>query len=224
MSALQSLVIILFCLGTIFFVFSFLAMTLSFNKTGSGKYNFLSFFPYELNQFKRNYKRSWIYEILIIFSSLLVLFSLVFYALFIHFEFHDIYQIYILLGMMFIAVFSFNLLFFIKMSAYKLHLVFAIIFAFSTLLTLVLELLLLTRNDVLGLNMSTPIINIIIIVLAIIFMLILICNPSYKSWAKLVKVDAQTYNRPKYNYLAILEWGSFISYLISFIPLIVSMF
>lgn len=224
MDAFQSIVLILIVAGVIVFIFSFLAMTLSFNKTGSGKYSFLSFFPYELNQFKRNSKRSWIYETLIIFASLLLGFSLIFYLLHVHFEIKDIYQLYILMIVMFIALLSFNLLFFIKLSAYKLHLVFAIIFAFSTLLSVVLELLLLGRNDVLGLNMSTPIINIIISVIAIVFMIVLICNPAYKSWAKLVKVDAQTYNRPKFNYLAILEWGAFIVHLVSYIPLIVSLF
>ena len=224
MHAFQSIVLVLVIAGIIVFVFSFLSMTLSFNKTGSGKYNFLSYFPFELNQFKRNSKKSWIYETLIIFSSLLLGFSLIFYLLYIHFDFRDIYQLYILMAVMFISLLSVNLLFFIKLSAYKLHLIFAIIFAFSTLLSVVLELLLLGRNDVLGLNMSTPLINIIISVVAIIFMIVLICNPSYKSWAKLVKVDAQTYNRPKYNYLAILEWGTFIVHLVSYIPLIVSFF
>ncbi len=224
MGVLESLILVLFIVGALVFVFSFLAMTLSFNKTGSGKYSFISYFPFELNQFKRNSAKSWIYEILIIFGSLLLGFSLIFYILYNHFELGNIYQLYLLVSVIFIALLSFNLLFFIKLSAYRLHLVFAIIFSFSTLLSLVLELLLLCRNDVLGLTMSTPIINIIIIVIAIVFMIILICNPSYKTWAKLVKVDAQTYNRPRFNYLAILEWGSFITFLITFIPIIVSLF
>ena len=75
-----------------------------------------------------------------------------------------------------------------------------------------------------GLSLVADVLDSSLIRFAIIFMIVLICNPSYKSWAKLVKVDAQTYNRPKYNYLAILEWGSFIVHLVSYIPLIVSFF
>jgi len=49
-------------------------------------------------------------------------------------------------------------------------------------------------------------------------------NPTYKNWSKMVKMNAEIYSRPQHCYLAIIEWGSFLSYLASFIPLIIMMF
>lgn len=204
--------------GTIVFILSFLFMTLSYNKTGSGKYNFFSRFPYELNQFKRHNKITAIYVTMMILASLLLLFGLVFYLL--YYYNHSI--LYFICAVIFVAIIAFNLLFFTKLSAYKLHLVLALIFYFSTLLTLVTELFCLTSNNVVVI--SNPVLNIIVIIITLLFMLIILINPTYKTWNKMVKVDAQTYNRPKYNYLAMLEWGSFLGFIISFFPLIVSLY
>ena len=193
-------------------------MTLTYNKTGSGKYSFLGNFPYELNQFKIHSKRSWIYEAMIIFSSLLLGFAIILFLI----NYYDRTILYFLFGVMIVALVSFNCLFFIKLSNYRLHIIFALIFYFSTFLTFVLELLLLTSNTLM--IISTPIINIIIGAIGVVFMAIILVNKNYKNWAKMVKIDAQTYNRPKYNYLAILEWGSFLALLLSYIPIIVALF
>ena len=46
-------------------------------------------------------------------------------------------------------------------------------------------------------------------------------NKNYKNWFKMVKVDAETYNRPKYCYLAILEWGTLLNLFLSFVPILI---
>lgn len=218
-NTITMLIISLSISGIILFIFSFLFMSIAFNKTGSGKYSFFKFFPYELNQFKRNHKKSYIYEIFIILSSLLVIFSLIFYSL----RFKETSVIYYLVFISILAIFSFNILFFIKLNNYKLHIAFALIFYVSTILTILSELFIFTNNNIPSFNVTnkTPI-YIINIVLTL-FMLILLLNPLYKKRNKMVKVGAD-YSRPKLNYLAILEWGTLLSYFISYISLIISLF
>lgn len=111
---------------------------------------------------------------------------------------------------------------FIKMSNVKLHLSFAIITAFSALLTSFLEFLFLSNYDYIIYNLIT--LNTILICINIILMIIIIFNPTYKKWYKMQKFDNQTIARPKYNYLAMLEWGSFLVILLNIIPLIISLF
>ena len=40
----------------------------------------------------------------------------------------------------------------------------------------------------------------------------------------MVKVDAETFNRPRFNYLAMLEWGNFIIYILNLLPIGIVMF
>ena len=69
-------------------------------------------------------------------------------------------------------------------------------------------------------QISTFVVSIILLI----FEFILMLNPKYKNWFKMVKVDAETYNRPKFCYLAILEWGTLLNLILSYIPIIVVMF
>jgi len=115
-------------------------------------------------------------------------------------------------------------LFFIKLSNYKLHIIFALIFYVLTILIYISVLFIFTNNNISNFNVGNKTPIYVINIIMIIIMLILLLNPSYKKWNKMVKVDAQTYARPKYNYLATLEWGTLLSYFISFIPLIISLF
>ena len=64
----------------------------------------------------------------------------------------------------------------------------------------------------------------IILILLMIFEFVLMLNPTYKNWAKMVKVDAETFNRPKKCYLAILEWGTFLNLLLSYIPIFIILY
>lgn len=212
--------IVLYLLGSLIILADILTMYLAFNKTGSGKYNFLSFFPYELNPFKRHNKVTYIYEVLFIIGSICLTLFLGYFC-FIH---SDKIVIYFISIIMFISLLSFNILFFIKLTNYRLHVGFAITFAFSTFLAVILEFLYFTKSEMIGLIISTPVINMVITCLCIVFMLILFLNKSYKDWAKMVKIDAQTYNRPKYNYLAMLEWGTLIVHIIAYLPFIVILF
>lgn len=214
----RNLFLILIPVGVIELVFTFLAMTFSYNRTGAKNFNFLTYFPFELNQFKRYQKSSWIYEILIILGSLILTFAFIFFGIYVVGE--KKYVALVIDIILFIALFSFNLLFFVKLSAYQLHLTLAIIFSFSTLLSSTLELILFTNVDAIGILTSFQQIFIIVVsTINIFYMFVLLFNPSYKNWAKMVKIDAQTFNRPKRCYLAILEWGSLIAFFIDFVPL-----
>lgn len=213
------LLVIAFVVAALVFVFNFLAMTIPFNKTGSDKYNFLRYFPFELNRFKRYQKSSYVFAILQFFASAVLITGAILFIC-VH---HETAVFYVLISSLIISIISFNCLTYIKLSNFKIHLVFASICSFSTVLTLVLEFLTLT-SDRGGIIISNPILNIIVIVLTLIFMMVLLANPSYKNWAKMVQVDAQTFNRPRFCYLAMLEWGTFLSILLSFLPLIIASF
>lgn len=212
------LFITLFVLGTVVMIFDFLYMTFSFNKTGSNKYNFLTFLPFELNPFKRYQKKTYIYTIIQFFGSLLLCLSLYFYMSY----YHQYSFVYVISSLLIINVICFNFLTFIKMSNFKMHLSFAVAVAFLNLLIAVLEFLFLTNNNIIIYNLN--ILCTIVICVIILFIIILIMNPTIKKWYKMVQVDAQTYSRPKYNYLAMLEWGSFLSLILLFIPLILTLF
>lgn len=213
--------IVLFIAGFLIYLFDILAMTLTFNKTGSGKYSLFSFFPYELNPFRRHSKITYLYIILLVCGSISLALMLGCYC----YLNSSSYVLWFIAILIFVGLVSFDILFFIKLSDYKLHVIFAVIFYATTFLSVILELLFLSKSDnKLGLIISTPIINGVITVVAIIILLVIALNPSYKTWSKMVKIDAQTYNRPKNNYLAILEWGTLIVHFLTYLPLIVSLF
>lgn len=215
---LMTIFIILVTVGAIVLLGVFLSMTLPFRKTGSKKYNPVKYLPFELNPFKRYLKSSYIYTGLEILGTVLIGSGLISYLLI----YSDRVVFYFIVILLMISLISFNFLMFIKMSNVKLHLAFAIITAFSTLLTSFLEFLFLSNNNTIIYG-STKL-NIVLICINIILMLFFLFNPTYKTWYKMTRFDNQTVARPKYNYLAILEWGSFVVTLLNIIPLIVSLF
>ncbi len=206
-----------FILGIIIIILTLVGMYISFNKTGN-KFNFFTYLPFELNPFRRYLKKSYIYLISMILGSLFLLSSLVFYFL----KFNDKFIFITFLITIFISILSFNILMFVKLSNTKIHLIFALINAFSVLLTSLLEFMLLGANDIIIYNLKTM--NIVITIINLILCLILIFNPSYKKWVKMLQVDSKTVSRVKFNYIAILEWGSFIIMILNYIPLIISFF
>ena len=215
---LMTFFIVLVTVGAIILIGDFLSMSLPFRKTGSKTYNIFKYLPFELNPFKRYLKSSYIYVGLEILGSVLIASGLISYLLI----YSDRTVFYFIIIFLILSLISFNCLMFIKMSNVKLHLSFAIITAFSTLLTSFLEFLFLSNYDYIIYNLIT--LNTILICINIILMIIIIFNPTYKKWYKMQKFDNQTVARPKYNYLAMLEWGSFLVILLNIIPLIISLF
>lgn len=214
----RNLFLILTPIGAIELIFTFILMTFSYNQTGAKKYNFLTYFPFELNQFKRYQKSSWFYEILVILGSLILTFGLIFFGIFVILE--GKYIALVVAALLFIAILSFNLLLFVKLSAFNLHVALAMIYFFSTLLAVMLELILFTNVNAIGILTNFQKIFILVVTsLDIIYLLILLLNKSYKNWARMVKIDAQTFNRPAKCYMAMLEWGTLIALFIAFVPL-----
>lgn len=214
-----SILILVIC-GIIFTFLSFGLMALSYSKTGSAKYSPFSCFPFELNQFKRDQKRSWGLETAFLIGVLCFVFAAAFFIV----KNHTKSMAYLIGILLIVDIVVFHVLFFIKLSNYKLHLIFAIIFYLLTFLIYLVEIFIFTNPYSAGFIVSNKVLIWIFTIIGIIFMLIIALNPSYKNWSKMVKVDAQTFYRPKYNYLAGLEWGSFLAYIISFIPLITAAF
>lgn len=205
------------------FIFGFILFgyfIYKYNRTGSKKYNFLTYFPFELNGYRRHASSSFIDVSLMIVTYLLLIVPVVIFAIF-----SNLPSSYIMLAVYIFALTIFACLFFTKLSAFKLHVSFACIFVCLEVLYLLLSLTYYANeNSAYVINDEVRIIITIFIILQIIFEIILIVNPSIKDWAKKVRIDAETFSRPKYNYLAMLEWGTFLNFLLNYIVLILVSF
>jgi hypothetical protein len=130
---------------------------------------------------------------------------------------------FVFAAVMSLALIAYNIVSFIKLSAFKLHMVFSTIFVALTLALNGLYMFFFTSENYVFVKGSLPqsmqIVMFIILMAIIIFEFFLMINPTYKNWARMVKVDAETYNRPKKCYLAILEWGTMLNLLLSYIPI-----
>ncbi len=200
----------------------------AFNRTGSKKFNFLTYFPFELTQSKKTIANKLPYIFfeslgLILLSSARLIFSLATK------EANGAFVTSIFF-------FAFNLLFcltfialkFIKLSNFKLHCAFATAEVCFALLINFLYAFYFSSQSFAFIN-KMPSDAIRYSCFAVSFLLIiaefaLILNPSAKGWLRMVKIDAETFNRPKHCYLAIVEWGTLLVYFLSFIPLIIVFF
>ena len=194
-----------------------------YQRNNSKAYNFLNNFMFEINNFRRYQKQSWLSLTVLILIGLLYIAPSVFFLL--NNRGSLVYQIMFIV-MSTISSGSMIALYFIKLSNYKLHIAFNSVFTISNIIFLVLSILFLGSGESFGFiynNDSTKILIIILGIVFIVFQAILMLNPTYKSWDRMVKVDA-TYSRPKYCYLSILEWGSVIIFTINFILPIIALF
>lgn len=215
-------------LYVVFFIVAIVIMTMFitissflYERNNSKKYNFLNNFMFEINNFRRYNKQSWLSLTGLILVMLLFIAPSIFFVL--YGKGSLIYQI-VLIVFSTISSVSMFALFFIKLSNYKLHIAFNSVFAISNLISIVLSTFFLGNGEVYGFIYSSQFSSTLIIVLGIIFIILealLMLNPTYKNWDRMIKVDASIYARPKYCYLSILEWGSVIIYLLSLtLPLI----
>ena len=227
MSELQLTFLVSFFAGLFILVLVYFLQAKSFSKTGNTKYNLLRYFPFELNRYRRNQKWSVFYPICVLFGTLFISTSILLFAIETQQSGGAATIPYIMFGLSLIAAFIFNGLTFIKLSNYQLHLIFAVIFVCLNILQIFLNFFFLTNGNYFFVNAPRQPIQItvfIICFLILIFEVVLMFNPSYKRWNKMVKVDAETFNRPRFNYLAMLEWGNFIVYVLNIVPIGIMMF
>lgn len=227
MSHLQGAFLISIGIGLIFLVLTFVFEGRAFSKTGNSKYSLFRYFPFELNCFKRNSPLSYVYPITTLIGTLLVSTAFLFFALEVQQSGGAMTIAFILFVVSCLSALVFNALRFIKLSNYQLHLIFAVIFVCLNLLEMILALFFLPNTNYFYVNaphQTTQIGVFVVSFLLLILEAVLMFNPSYKRWNKMVKVDAETFNRPKFNYLAMLEWGNFIIYILNLLPVGVVMF
>lgn len=218
-------------LFVVFFIVSIFVMTIFitvssflYERNNSKKYNFLNGFMFEINNFRRYNKQSWLSLTCLILIMLLFISPSIFFIL--YGKGSLVYQIILILFSV-ISSGSMFALFFIKLSNYKLHIAFNSVFAISNLISIVLSTFFLGSGDTYGFIYSSEFSKVLIVILGIIFVILealLMLNPTYKNWDRMVKVDASIYSRPKYCYLSILEWGSVIIYLLSLSLPLISLF
>lgn len=191
---------------------------ISFSKTGSTKYSFLSYFPFEINAFRRNSKDKYLNLGLMVLTLITLICPFVGFS--INYQFASSY---ILLVAVTVGIAIFSLLLFTKLSNFKGHVICAVSFAAVEILIILLEFFYFTKIDGSYLNQSNEYLSYILIVfliLQLIFEFVLILNPKYKDRIKKVRIDADTFARPKFNYLACVEWGTFLNLILSYIPII----
>lgn len=218
----ESFLSFLFFIGAIIvFGFSFAFEYIKYGQTGSKNYNFLSNFPYELNSFKRHNKGSYLLLILELFASILFVNSGLFFAL----AQGNHISAYIIFVLLFIGILAFNILRFIKLTNLKAHMAFTAIFTMNNILIILLEFIFFTNSSFRYLiDISPKVFVVIILLVLLIFEFILMINKSYKDWFKLVKLDSELYARPKICYIAILEWGNFLIYILTFVSLFIVLY
>ncbi|MFA6667163.1 MAG: hypothetical protein WCS51_02245 [Bacilli bacterium] len=196
-----------------------------YQQTGSKKYNFLRNFPYELNQFHLGQKKSFILFGVEIISGLCFVASMVFASIYLANNRGNPTSAYVFFVVATLIIISFFILRFTKLTNYKGHLVFATINVVLNLLLLLLYYFFFTnKNYQYVVDTGVRVFEIIFILILILFEFFLMINPTYKNWAKMVKMDAEVYSRPKYCYLPILEWGNVLVYLLANIPLLFVLF
>ena len=218
----QAVYLISFIVSLALFGIGFFLSKKQFDRTGNAQFSFLQYFPFELNPFRKRSAYSYLYPVLTIGGSLgLMLCSVAFV-----FETNSVNGALtpsiIFSIVLFIGLLSFIALNFIKLSALKAHLVFVVLFVMSVLMLNVLYGFYFLNFETRFARDTKDVVRIIasgIAVLNVIFQLVLILNKNFKNWAKLVQMDADTYVRPKFAYLPVVEWGNFLSLLITFVPL-----
>lgn len=209
----------------------------SFNSTGAKKFKFYTYIPFELSfrlptlssgEYKNNFVaylrriRSWIIKGI---PNFMLVLSMLCFALYVQFNGGDITAAYILFTVFTLANFFFVVLTHLKLSYYSSHMLFTTLFVASTLLLLSLYIFFFTNdhynfgNGII--NKEVQITNFVMSLILIIFEFGLMLNKNYKNRFKMVKVDAETYNRPKFCYLAILEWGTLLNLFLAFIPVLI---
>ncbi len=197
-----------------------------FNVTGAKKYSFFRNFPFELNCFRRYSKGSYIFAISLVALGIVFIFPFLGFAIVSTGDFWRTISVYTLFGLVTLAMFSFIALSFIKLSNFKLHTACSTIFIISIFASIILMGLTFTNTIFVYFEIQTVVRYIILFVLLLMFgfVLFLMFNPTKKDWAKLVSYDGENYERPKYSYLCMLEWGGFLTLLSMLIPLYLAMF
>ena len=199
-----------------------------FNRTGANKFKIYTYIPFEVNRFKRDRKDTYAYPILHVLSTIMLVIPILMFAIDVQNKAGNVTVPYTLFTIMTLAYLTYNILTFIKLSNYKLHMIFTTIFVALTLLLEILSIFFFSTDRFMYgsgiLSKEVQISTFVVSIILLIFEFILMLNPKYKNWFKMVKVDAETYNRPKFCYLAILEWGTLLNLILSYIPIIVVMF
>lgn len=222
---LRIICVTLFVFGIILYAIVFTEQYVTFMQTGDKKYNFLRYFPYELNQFKLGNKKAYLFLAIECLAVLSLISSSLFAAIYFAKTINNIHNSYIMFVASALAIITFIILRFVKLTAFKTHLIFVTLNVVFNLLTLMLYYIFFTNSTYAYVsNMSIRIVLIILILAIIAFEFVLMLNKTYLNWAKMVKMGAELVSRPKFCYLPMLEWGTFIVYLVSFIPLIIVLF
>lgn len=237
---IRILVVIFFVLAVVAEIIVLFFHINSFNSTGAKKFKFYTYIPFELNcrlpvysssEFPSKFRSSLINITSVITKGIPNLFlvaSMLCFALHVQFTGGNITAAYILFSIFTLANFFFVILTQLKLSYYSSHMLFTTLFVASTLLLLSLYIFFFTNDHYYFGNgvikKEIQIANFVITLILIIYQFVLMLNKNYKSWFKMVKVDAETYNRPKYCYLAILEWGTLLNIFLAFIPIFILIF
>ena len=222
---LRVICIILLVVGIILYAVVFAGQYVAFMQTGDKKYNFLRYFPYELNQFKLKNKKTYVFFAIELVAALCLIASSLFAAMNFAQKLNVPISAYSMFTTSALTMITFVVLRFVKLTAFKPHLLFATLNVVFNLMTLLLYYLFFSNSQYQYVTSTSVRIVVIILILILVgFEFFLMLNKTSKNWAKMVKMDAELVSRPKFCYMPMLEWGNFLIYIFGFIPLIVVLF
>lgn len=226
--SIQICFIIFLIVGLLFIAGTLFTQITSFNRTGAKKFKFYTYLPFELTTYNGNIIQKTMTIIVKNFGEISLSIAMLMFALYAQQNGGDMMAAYILFAVYTLSMFSFCILKELKLSRYTAHMFATTFYVACTILLLSLYIFFFTNdrynfgNGII--NKGVQIANFVCTIVLLIFEFVLMLNKYYKNWFKMVKVDAETYNRPKYCYLAIVEWGTYLNLILSFLPVATILF
>ena len=207
---MNSLLIVLFILATVFFVTFVFVSANNYKKRFEVDYNMKNMFPYEFN-YQGTFKDNFVGNLALLFTSVT---GIIFYSLFYKYAYNGMVMVLLICGVISSVIIPFITLLPIKFL--KWHFVIDALFFISVLFTylgIALANLMIFRDNSGVLYLILAIFGFLLSA----FDLILIINPKLSKWANLEKVDNGngnfSYQRPKFFPLAFTEWLFYLSYI-----------
>lgn len=216
------IVLIFFLIALFLLILTHTFWILSFNKRQLTNFSFVRFFPYELNPFRRNEKTGVFGAVLMGISLVALIAPVVIFSINIGFL-----SAYLFMAMFIVTVGVYFALLFVKLTNFRGHVMCASLFVALVIGLILVEFLIFGSPQYGYMPNIMDYRHYIIYTihgLSLIFELILVLNPKHKEWGKLIKENEEKYVRPKFNYFATLEWGTFINLIVCEIPLIIIYF
>lgn len=221
----KDLFLTFFIAGIALFLLAFVIDYLYQKRRDGKEFHILKSPVYELNSFKKDDKKSHLIYALYIFAQCLIAAASLMFAIYYSNLFSAV-SAYIFFAIAVISMIIFNILRFVKLTNFKGHLIFCVSYVCINLLLVVLYFIYFTNTNYgYCLSDSKRIPMIISTLILVLFECFLMLNSGRKGWAYTIKEDDKgNVVTKKINYLALLEWGNLLVFILSYCVLALVLF